>query len=81
MQSPLCGDLATMEDKSVEDLFDIYDRSLREIIDRLVPIRKVRSRHQPNSPWFDKSCREMRRTARRLEKKFRRSGRIEDRST
>ena len=40
-----------------------------------------RSRYQPNSPWFDQSCREARRTARRLEKRFKRNGRIEDRST
>ena len=80
-QSPLCGDLAGIEENSAEDLFDIYERSLRDIIDQLLPVRKVKSRYQPNSPWFDKSCREARRTARRLEKRFRRSGTAEDRST
>ena len=78
--SPLHGDLSSLCDRSPDDLFDLYDSVLRVIINAVLPVRNVKCRFQPNAPWFDKSCRERRRTARRLEKRYRRSGEAADRT-
>ena len=78
--SPLCGDLTTLEHKQPEELFKLYADTLQKIIDSMLPVRKVRTRFQPNAPWFDAECRQLRRNARRLERKYRATRQAKDRN-
>jgi len=40
LNSPLCGDLSSLADRSTDDLFDLYDSTIRLIIDALLPLRQ-----------------------------------------
>src|SRR6218665_462966 len=73
------SDPSRLRDLSTSDLFDIYTRSLTDIIDQLLPVRPAKLRLHPLSPWFDGECHSLRRPARRLERVFRRSCSPDDR--
>ena len=73
VNSPLCQDPMNYANKSVTELFDLYIASLSKIVDELLPKRTVRARHRPLTPWFDNECRRLRRDARRLERRYRRT--------
>jgi len=47
---------------------------LREVADRLAPLRPTRRRPGRPTPWFDDECRSKRRDCRRLERQYRRTG-------
>ena len=38
---------------NVDDLFSCYDRVLRQLVDKHVPLRSVVIRQRPQSPWYD----------------------------
>ena len=60
-------------------LFDLYDSTTRQLLDALLPVREVKIRHKPLSPWFDAECRTFRRGVRKCERKFRRTKNPDDR--
>jgi hypothetical protein len=66
-------------DLTATDMFDLYETTLRSIIDEMLPMRTARVRSNALTPWFDAECRAMRRTVRRSERRYRRSGQEEDR--
>ena len=43
-------------------------------------MQRVQTRFQPNAPWFDAACRQLRRNARRLERKYRTTHEPDDRN-
>ena len=55
---------------TADELFAMYDRTLRDIADQFAPERTVQSKL---SPWFDSECRAIRRNCRRLERLYRRT--------
>ena len=57
----------------------IYDAVLRDIADKLAPVHTVRRRPGRPTPWFNDECRAERRNCRRLERRYRRTQRAEDR--
>ena len=70
--SQLCH-LESCEDLSVDALFELYDSTLRSIIDDLLPMRSNPVRISPTTPWFDSECRVTRRVVRRAERRYRRT--------
>src|SRR6218665_2287630 len=54
-------------------MFSKYEAALSQLLDTFVPVCSIRSCCCPSSPWFDESCRTLRRQARRLERVFRRT--------
>jgi len=60
---------------NVDELFQTYDDTLRNIADQLAPERSVncRLRARPLCPWFDAECSAIRRNCRRLERRYRRT--------
>jgi len=60
---------------TVDKLFQTYDDTLRNIADQLAPERSVKCPLRLSSPWFDAQCHATRRNHRRLERRYRRSGR------
>ena len=56
----------------VTDLFDLYDNTLAELLDRHAPWQQVKLRARPTAPWFDAECRVMKAKTRKLEKAYRR---------
>jgi len=57
---------------TADELFSEYDRVFRSLADAFAPVRTVRTRRRPLSPWFDSECRASRRESRKLERRFRR---------
>ena len=69
--SPLCRPVPA--DADVDELFAVYDSTLREVADRIAPSHAVRRRVGHTAPWFDADCRALRRECRRLERRYRRT--------
>jgi len=67
------------DDADVEELFASYDAVLRDIADKLTLVHTVRHRPGRPIPWFDDECCAERRNCRRLERRYRRTRRAEDR--
>jgi hypothetical protein len=54
--------------------FELYDRTLRQLVDKHVPLTVHHVRLRRNARLYDADCRAARRTTRRLERLFRRRG-------
>ena len=76
---PLCQDEDYYDGMSASELFDVYTSTIRETLDRLVPLHDIVSRFRPSTPWFDAECRSVKRGARLLERRYRRTRNPEDR--
>jgi len=71
--SVLCNDGEWMKLVTVDELFNVYNAELTAILDRHAP-RYVRKRKKRLiTPWFDDSCRQMKRKVRVFERKYRKS--------
>src|SRR6218665_1480085 len=64
---PLFADVESSAQLSTSEMFSKYEDALSGLLDTFAPICNIRSRHYPSTPWFDASCRALRRRARRLE--------------
>ena len=77
--SPLCGPLPPTPDTDVDQLFDTYNTVLLDLANQLAPAHVIRRRPGRPTPWFDADCRAHRRQCHRLERRYRRTGRPDDR--
>jgi len=57
-------------DVTSDELFTVYDQTLRNIADRLAPEHVVQSQVRRQCPWFDADCRHAPRHCRRLERRY-----------
>lgn len=64
--SRLCQ--STAWDVDIDQLAALYDDELNRLLDRLLPVCEFTRRLRPSDPWFDKECRDAKRTTRRLER-------------
>ena len=55
---------------NVDQLASLYDSTLTELLDRLIPYRQFTRRPRSSDPWFDRQCREAKRITRRLERAY-----------
>jgi len=55
----------------VTELVRCYDETLTTLLDKFVPLQKVRSTARPSAPWFDADCRRLKTKTRKLEKSYR----------
>ena len=53
-------------------MFDCYNNTLRQLVDKHVPVVTVTDYSRPKSPWFDRECHVMKIRTRRREKIHRR---------
>lgn len=67
----LKSDLVVSPPVDVTDLFDCYNITLKQLVDRHVPVVTVTSYSRPTAPWFDRECSLVKTKTRRLEKIFR----------
>ena len=65
---------------SVDDLQELYDTTLRTLLDKHAPSRSARRRFQPTTPWFDAECAAAKRKTRALERRYRRTRLVDDRT-
>lgn len=79
--SALCEDTDTLQQMSADELCDVYDDTLRRIVDQHVPSYTATIRDRRLSPWFDDDCRASRRRSRMLERRYRRTLTADDRLT
>lgn len=66
------SDLVVSPPTNVTELFDCYNTTLKQLVDRHVPVVTVTSYSRPTAPWYDRDCNLMKAKTRRLEKIFRR---------
>jgi len=52
--------------------YECYESTLRALLDKHVPLQSKRVRTQASARWYDSECREVKRTTRRLERRYRR---------
>ena len=69
----------TTNDMDADQLFKLYEDTLHNILDSLVPVHQVVVRHGATTPWFDAECRAIKRHARMLERRYRRTRDPDDR--
>ena len=79
LSSELFSKDADLSELTVEDLFCRYDSTLRCLLDKHLPVFKVRKRIEPLAPWFDSDCVKAKRNTRRLERAYHRTGLVVDR--
>jgi Reverse transcriptase (RNA-dependent DNA polymerase)/Endonuclease-reverse transcriptase len=68
----LASDLVVCPPVEVAQLFDCYNNTLRQLIDKHVPVVTVTNYSRVKSPWYDRECHTMQTKTRRLEKIYRR---------
>jgi len=66
-----CSDLVTSPSDDLESTIDGYNTTLRDLIDKHVPLRIKRLQARRSARWFDQKCRESKRLTRKLEQKYR----------
>jgi len=66
------SDLGTTDSTDVHQLFEMYDTTLRTLLDKHAPQRTVVRRRRPLSPWYDADCQQAKKEVRRLESIYRR---------
>ena len=71
--SPLCTPFENLQDKSVDELTELYSSTLQSLVDHHVPCVNVRKHYRPITPWFNAACRAQKRKARCLERVYRRT--------
>src|SRR6218665_1500110 len=79
LSTPAFADPTAFADASTSDLFTIYESSMTDIVNTLLPARAAKTRRSVLTPWFDAECRSSRRNARRLERLYRRTRSADDR--
>ena len=80
LDSRLCTGTDDLRQLDVDSLQELYDSTMSRLIEKHVPFRTVRRRHQPSTPWFDADCAAAKRKTRALERRYRNTGSLEDRS-
>jgi len=69
-RSRLCGDIVSSDANTMAEL---YDSEIKDILDRILPVKTSLLRRRPSDPWFDDECREAKRRCRQLERAASRS--------
>ena len=54
-------------------LFDLYDGTLRRIVDEHLPVENISVKDRPLTPWYDNDCRNAKRKVRMCERRYRRT--------
>jgi len=70
--SELCTDLQVLDNMSADDLAALYRTVMTQLLDKHCPVVTVRHKVRPATPWYDAECRDARRIARAVERRFRR---------
>jgi len=68
--SPICSDLAALDNMSADDLVHQYRVAMTDLLDLHCPVVRVRRRARAMTPWFDADCRAARRRARAAERLY-----------
>ena len=77
LQSELCN--ATKRPQSADEFFQQYHDVLQRLADQFAPVTKITIRRQRLAAWMDAECRQLRRTSRMLERRYRRTQQPSDR--
>ena len=80
LSSDLCQLPTYYDGISVDRLHDMYDDTLRDLLEKHAPRRNQRRRYQPLTPWFDSDCSAAKRRSRVYERRYRKTGSSADRS-
>ena len=64
---------------TIVELFSNYNLTLRTLLDKHLPVRKMTRRVDPLTPWFDADCVRAKRNVRRLERLYHHTSFMSDR--
>ena len=73
LNSRLCGGADALSTMSPAALFDLYDGTLRRIVDEHLPMENIYVRDRPLTPWYDNDCRTAKRKVMMCERRYRRT--------
>ena len=62
--------LAITDSNDVDYVFQLYDNTIRTLLDKHAPPKIVRRRLRPESPWFDAECHQAKEEVRRHERVY-----------
>ena len=65
------SELVLYPPSDVTELAGCYDETKTTLLDKFVPLQKVRSKARPSAPWFDADCRCSKAKTSKLEKAYR----------
>ena len=74
LKSRLCMPSGGHDALSVDELQNMYDITLKELLDKHAPSRSTKRISQPLTPWFDSECAAARRKTRALERRYQLAG-------
>ena len=77
--SELCVDLDKFKNESTDEIFDRYSLILKSLLNIHAPYTNKKPRRHLLTPWFDAECRAFKRSARRLERVYRRNKTLDNR--
>ena len=66
------SDMSLSPSDDINTAFSRYDSTLMGLLDKHVPLRLQRVNSRQSDRWYDSECRSIKRTTRRLERKYRR---------
>ena len=73
LNSQLCDSADALSTLSPAALFDLYDGTLRRIVDEHLPVENISVKDRPLTPWYDNDCRNAKRKVRMCERRYRRT--------
>ena len=65
---------------SLDTVIDLYHDTVANIVERYAPLKTVKIKNVPKSPWFDYEYAELRRKQRKAEKQFKTSNDAADKN-
>ena len=73
LNSRLCDGAEALSTMSPAALFDLYDGTLRRIVDEHLPVENISVRDRPLTPWYENDCRTAKRKVMMCERRYRRT--------
>ena len=81
LKSPLWDTAFVTAQTDAEEMMQTYNLTITNILDRLAPLSQAMHRMRRPDVWCNKDCRQLQRLNRRLERRYHRSERKDDRIT
>jgi len=79
--SEICQQTCNFDQWSLDEVCDIYHQTLSKLLDKHAPVISRRKRAHVLTPWFDDECRNAKRRARRLKRRYYKSHTAADRAS
>jgi hypothetical protein len=80
-KSDLLQSLSIDQSESVDDMISTFDLTVKSLLDKHVLVKYLTRRKRASDSWYDEQCRQQKRCARKLERRYKRTRSDIDRAT